>query len=95
MSTKAARWPHSTNFQLSTEQRERLGNMAGEEGVDMSVIVRSAIDARWRHKFENRPHCADAQTCRCPQLHQIIQAPQPLSTADSRNDDPTQPGPSG
>ncbi len=68
MARASDRYPISTNFQMSVEQRRRLEELATAEGVKMANIVRRAIDARYDHSIQGQQRCADCSACRCPQF---------------------------
>ena len=81
MAKPSENYPHSTNFQLSTVQRDRLEFMAQEAGIPMAAIVRQSIDFRYTTGVEGIPHCADGARCRCPQCF----APPPNLPTSSEN----------
>ncbi len=68
MARACDRYPISTNFQMSDDQRGRLELLAKDQGVPMATIVRRAIDARYEHSMLGQQRCADTQACRCPQF---------------------------
>ena len=68
MAKPSVNYPHSTNFQLSTDQLGRLEEMKALEGISMAAIVRKTIDLRYESSILGMPHCADGPRCRCPQF---------------------------
>ncbi len=64
------------NIQLSIYDKQMLEKMKKETGKGMGQLIREAINARFRMRYNNEPSCADCTACKCPQMHQIQSARQ-------------------
>ena len=80
------------NIQLSATDKEMLERMKKETGKGMGTLIREAITARFRMRYNNEPSCADCTACKCPQMHQV-QSPNTTSNADLLAADPPPNGP--
>ena len=65
------------NVLLDPEDRQRLAEIAKAEGLHASQIIRAMIRARHAIRCHGLPTCANSESCRCPQMHTLIQPAQP------------------
>ena len=59
------------NIQLSEVEKGMLERLKLDSGLSFGAILRSAISTQYRMRFANEPRCANAEACKCPQMHQI------------------------
>lgn len=60
------------NIQMEPYIKAMLLKIHNDTGKPMAQILREMIEARYRHAYNNEPHCVDCGPCKCPSMHAVV-----------------------